>query len=150
MNRDNYYMELALQEAQKAFKKDEVPIGAVIVKDDRIIAQAHNLKESLQDPTAHAEVLAIRQATNKLGGWRLSGSSLYVTIEPCPMCAGAIVQARINTLVYGANDLKAGAAGTLFNLVNDDRLNHRLEVNSGTLEERCSQIMKDFFKKLRS
>ncbi|MCK8826693.1 tRNA adenosine(34) deaminase TadA [Natroniella acetigena] len=148
-NKDEYYMKIALEEAEKAFQKGEVPIAAIIVKNDQIIAKAHNLKESLQDPTAHAEVLAIRQATTSLGGWRLSGSSLYVTIEPCPMCAGAIVQARIDNLVYGANDLKAGAAGTLFNIVSDERLNHRLEVNTGVLEKECSQIMKEFFKKLR-
>ncbi|WP_408955288.1 tRNA adenosine(34) deaminase TadA [Natroniella sp. ANB-PHB2] len=149
INKDEYYMKIALEEAEKAFQKGEVPIAAIVVKNDQVIAKAHNLKEDLQDPTAHAEVLAIRQAANSLGGWRLSGSTLYVTIEPCPMCAGAIVQARIDNLVYGANDLKAGGAGTLFNIVNDERLNHRLEVKSGVLKEDCSQIMKCFFKSLR-
>jgi len=148
MNKE-YYMKEALKEAKKAFDKEEVPIGAVIVKDKKIIARAHNLKEELQDATAHAEVLAIRQAAEKLGGWRLNGCTLYVTIEPCPMCAGALVQSRVDTLVYGATDPKGGAAGTLFNLVDSNLLNHRLEIQHGILEDQCRQIMKSFFRRLR-
>ncbi|PRX26431.1 tRNA(adenine34) deaminase [Orenia metallireducens] len=148
MNKE-YYMQEALKEAKKAFDKEEVPIGAVIVKDNKIIARAHNLKEELQDATAHAEVLAIRQAAQKLGGWRLNGCTLYVTIEPCPMCAGALVQSRVDALVYGATDPKGGAAGTLFNLVDSNLLNHKLAIEYGVLEDKCRQIMKDFFKSLR-
>jgi tRNA(adenine34) deaminase len=148
MNKE-YYMQEALKEAKKAFDKEEVPIGAVIVKDNKIIARAHNLKEELQDATAHAEVLAIRQAAQKLDGWRLNGCTLYVTIEPCPMCAGALVQSRVDALVYGATDPKGGAAGTLFNLVDSNLLNHKLAVEYGVLEDKCRQIMKDFFKSLR-
>jgi tRNA(adenine34) deaminase len=148
MNKE-YYMQEALKEAKKAFDKEEVPIGAVIVKDNKIIARAHNLKEELQDATAHAEVLAIRQAAQKLDGWRLNGCTLYVTIEPCPMCAGALVQSRVDALVYGATDPKGGAAGTLFNLVDSNLLNHKLAIEYGVLEDKCRQIMKDFFKSLR-
>ncbi|WP_018248333.1 tRNA adenosine(34) deaminase TadA [Orenia marismortui] len=150
MKPHQYYMKEALKEAKKAFAKDEVPIGAIIVKDKKIIARAHNLKEKLQDPTAHAEILAIHKAVKVLGGWRLTGSSLYVTIEPCPMCAGALVQSRIDNLIYGATDPKAGAAGSLFNLVNSNKLNHQINVQSGILENDCSQIMKEFFRKLRN
>ncbi|OCL25805.1 tRNA-specific adenosine deaminase [Orenia metallireducens] len=148
MNKE-YYMKEALKEANKAFDKEEVPIGAIIVKDDKIVARAHNLKEELQDATAHAEVLVIRQAAKKLGGWRLNGCTLYVTVEPCPMCAGALVQSRVDALVYGATDPKGGAAGTLFNLVDSNLLNHRLEVEHGILEDQCRQIMRSFFKRLR-
>ena len=149
MDNHEYYMRLALEEANRAFIKKEVPIGAIVVKDGIIIAKAYNLKESLQDPTAHAEILAIKRAVQVLGGWRLEGCTLYVTVEPCPMCAGALVQARVSKLIYGTADSKGGAAGTLFNIVTDERLNHRLDVETGVLEEECSQIMKDFFKKLR-
>lgn len=142
-------MEEALKEAKKALLKEEVPIGAIVVKDDKIIARAHNLKEELQDPTAHAEVLVIRKATEKLGGWRLNGCQLYVSIEPCPMCAGALVQSRVDRLIYGAADPKGGGAGTLFNIVDDHRLNHRIEVKSGILELECKHMMKEFFKSLR-
>ncbi|AGB40066.1 cytosine/adenosine deaminase [Halobacteroides halobius DSM 5150] len=148
-NNDRYYMQLALKEAQKAFNKDEVPIGAIITKEDQVIAKAHNLRESLQDPTAHAEVLVIRKASEVINSWRLIDCSLYVTIEPCSMCAGTLVQSRIDNLIYGATDPKGGAAGTIFNIVNDRRLNHQLNVKSGILEEQCSQIMKNFFKQLR-
>ncbi len=142
-------MKAALKEAQKALLKKEVPIGAVVVKDNQIIARSHNLKEELRDATAHAEVLAIRKAAQNLGGWRLKGCHLYVTIEPCPMCAGALVQSRVDKLIYGASDPKGGGAGTLFNIVDDERLNHRLEVKSGILEAECQDIMKRFFKSLR-
>jgi tRNA(adenine34) deaminase len=146
---DRQYMKLAIKEATKAFNKEEVPIGAVIVKEGEIIARAHNLKESRQDPTAHAEILAIRQAVAKLGGWRLLDCTLYVTIEPCAMCAGALVESRLERLVFGAAEPKSGAAGSLFNLVNNDRLNHRVEVEKNILADECRGLMQDFFAKLR-
>src|SRR6056297_2751685 len=126
MNTHQNYMQLALEEARTAFAKEEVPIGAVIVKDKEVIAKAHNLKESLQDPTAHAEVLAVKKAAQVLASWRLIDCRLYVTIEPCSMCAGTLVQSRVEQLVYGASDPKGGAAGSIFNIVDDDRLNHKL------------------------
>ncbi len=144
-----FYMKEALKEAKKAFELNEIPIGAVIVKDNEIIARGHNLRESTKDPTAHAEILAIRKASAVLGGWRLTTCDLYVTIEPCPMCAGAIIMARINKLFIGSMDFKGGAAGSLYNIVNDDRLNHRTEVVYNVLNNECSNIIKEFFKKLR-
>ena len=143
------YMKVALAEAKKAFAKKEVPIGAVIVKDDKIIAQAHNLKESTQDATAHAEILAIQQAAEKLGGWRLLDCTMYVTVEPCIMCAGALVEARVERLFFGTSEVKRGAAGSLFNVVDHNSLNHRLEVESGLLEKEAKRLMQDFFAKLR-
>jgi tRNA(adenine34) deaminase len=151
-----FYMELALREAESAAKEDEVPIGAVIVHqaDDgsgpRVIASAHNQREQLHDPTAHAEMLAITQAAEALGNWRLERCTLYVTLEPCPMCAGAIVLARIPRVVYGAVDPKAGAATTLYRLLDDPRLNHRSEVVAGVLGQRCGMILSQFFAKKRS
>jgi len=144
------FMEEALLEAEKAYELDEVPIGAVVVKDGRIIGRGHNLRERDKDPTLHAEMIAIRQASAVLGGWRLMDCDLYVTIEPCPMCAGAIQQARIKRLVFGARDPKAGCAGSLYNLLEDPRFNHRVEVTEGIMEDQCSQIMKDYFKQKRS
>ncbi len=146
---DEYFMKEALQEARKAYDLGEVPIGAVIVRDNEIIARGHNLKETNNDPTAHAEIIAIRKASKALNSWRLTNCDLYVTIEPCAMCAGSLVQARINRLIIGAMDPKAGAAGSVYNIVNDERLNHRIEVVYGVLEEECSKIMKDFFRSLR-
>lgn len=143
------FMREALAEANKAFELGEVPIGAVIVKDDKIIAKGHNLRESLKDPTAHAEMIAIRKASKVLGGWRLTGCELYVTIEPCVMCAGAIVMARIEKLIVGAMDPKGGATGSLYNIVDDKRLNHRVEVKYDVLKDECSSIMKRFFQSLR-
>ncbi|SKA05518.1 tRNA(adenine34) deaminase [Selenihalanaerobacter shriftii] len=143
-------MELALAEAKIAYDKDEVPIGAVMVRDDEVIARSHNLKEELNDPTAHAEMLAIRQATEKLGGWRLTDCTLYVTIEPCPMCAGALVQSRVDQLIYGAKDPKAGAAGSIINIVDSPDFNHQLKIKLGILEDKCSNIMKSFFRNLRN
>jgi tRNA(adenine34) deaminase len=149
------YMEQALREAEAAGRDDEVPIGAVIVHEDtasgtrRVIAAAHNQREQLHDPTAHAEMLAITQAAEALGNWRLEGCTLYVTLEPCPMCAGAIVLARIPRVVYGAADPKAGAARTLFQLLDDSRLNHRSEVVPGVLAERCGRILSEFFARKR-
>lgn len=146
---DRDYMQEALEEARKAFSKGEVPIGAVLVRDGRIISRAHNLREELHDPTAHAEILAIREAGKKLGGWRLPDSTLYVTIEPCPMCAGALVQARVSRLVYGAADVKAGAVHSLYNITEDERLNHRLEVTGGVLAEEAAALMREFFRSRR-
>jgi len=143
-------MEEALKEAEKAFIKGEVPIGAVVVIDGRIIGRGHNQKETLKDPTAHAEILAIRDGTRTLGGWRLEGADLYVTVEPCIMCAGAIYQSRIKKVYIGAKDYKGGAVCSLYNVFDDDRLNHKVNYEFGLMEEFCSNIMKKFFKKLRS
>ncbi|GAB6172688.1 tRNA adenosine(34) deaminase TadA [Paradesulfitobacterium aromaticivorans] len=143
------WMRLAFEQAQIAFELGEVPIGAVVVQGDKVIALAHNEKEQRQDPTAHAEVLAIQRATEVLGSWRLSDATLYVTLEPCPMCAGAIIQARLQQLVYGAADLKGGAAGSVMNVLDVTRWNHRVEVIAGIMEEECSQILKDFFMQRR-
>ncbi|MDD6042902.1 MAG: tRNA adenosine(34) deaminase TadA [Eubacteriaceae bacterium] len=145
----NKFMKEALREAEEAFDLGEVPIGAVIVKDDEIIARGHNLTETTKDPTAHAEMIAIREAAEKLGGWRLPGCSLYVTIEPCSMCAGAMVWSRIEKLYIGAMDPKAGACGSVFNIVEEDKLNHRIDVERGIMAEECSAIMKQFFVQLR-
>jgi tRNA(adenine34) deaminase len=142
-------MTEALHEAAKAAAVGEVPIGAVIVKDGSIVAQAHNLRELAHDATAHAEVLAIRQAGQVLGGWRLSGCTLYVTIEPCPMCAGALVQSRVDHVVFGARDPKAWADRNLHEIVQNPGLNHRMEVTEGVLAAECSQIMRDFFRARR-
>ncbi|WP_425805845.1 tRNA adenosine(34) deaminase TadA [Desulfitobacterium sp. Sab5] len=143
------WMRLALEQAKLAYDSGEVPIGAVVVYNNQILALAHNEKEQRQDPTAHAEILAIQRATEKLGAWRLSDAALYVTLEPCPMCAGALVQARLKTLVYGATDLKGGAAGSVMNVLDINRWNHRIEVIVGVMEEECSAILKDFFSKRR-
>ena len=145
----DYYMKLAIQEAQQAYAEDEVPVGAVIVHQERVIASAHNQREMLRDPTAHAEMLAITQAAEALGSWRLEQCTLYVTLEPCPMCAGAIVQARISSVVFGALDPKAGAALSLFNLLDDPRLNHRAELSSGILAEQCGGLLTQFFNEKR-
>jgi len=142
-------MKLALHEASKAFQEDEVPIGAVIVKEGKIISQAHNMRETLKDPTAHAEIIAIKKASEVLEAWRLIDCELYVTIEPCPMCAGAIVLSRIKRLIYGAPDLKAGACGSVMDIVRNPSLNHRVEVTSGILEQECSSIMKNYFRQKR-
>lgn len=144
-----HFIQLALQEAEQALSEDEVPVGAVIVHQQRVIASAHNQREQLRDPTAHAEMIAITQAAESLGSWRLDGCTLYVTLEPCPMCAGAILQARIPVVVYGATDPKAGAAQTLYHLLEDPRLNHRCEVVSGILAEPCGQILTRFFQRQR-
>ena len=142
---DEDFMREALKEAQKAFEEDEVPIGAVIVQNGEILAKAHNLREKLNDPTAHAELIAIRLAADKLNSWRLLDTTIYVTVEPCPMCAGAIVLARVKRLVFGAADLKAGAAGTLMNLLDDARLNHQVEITGGVLEEESRKLLRTFF-----
>ncbi|NLY54550.1 MAG: nucleoside deaminase [Firmicutes bacterium] len=143
------FMREALVEAQKAYELGETPVGAVIVRGGAIIARAHNLRETRRDATAHAELLAIRQANELLGGWRLTRCTLYVTLEPCPMCAGAIVQARVPQLVFGAHDPKAGACGSVMDLVRDPRLNHQVEVCSGILADTSSQLLRRFFAELR-
>ncbi len=143
------FMRMALEEAQLAFSEEEIPIGAVVVCDGRVIAKAHNMREQLKDPTAHAEILAMREAARYLGGWRLHRCDLYVTIEPCPMCAGAIVQARIKNLVFGASDEKAGCCGTVYNLLDEAKFNHRVPVTKGVLQEECAKMMSDFFKRKR-
>ena len=143
-----YYMNIALEEAKKAYDKNEVPIGALIVYDDKIIARSHNLREALNKATSHAEILAIEQANEALNSWRLDSCTLYVTIEPCPMCSGAIIQSRIKHLVYGANDPKAGTHQSVMNVF-DLPFNHKVEVTSGIMEEECSRIMSRFFKELR-
>jgi len=144
------YMRAALAQAQAAAEQNEVPIGAVIVHQDRIIARAHNQRQTLTDPTAHAEMIALTQAAAYLGDWRLQGCTIYVTLEPCAMCAGALVQARIDRLVYGPADPKAGACETLYRIVHDERLNHRVEVITGIMEEPCRQILQKFFTRKRS
>ena len=142
-------MRLALLQAWKAFDQGEVPIGAVVVQNDEIIAAAHNEKERRSDPTAHAEILAIRKAADAVGSWRLPDAILYVTLEPCPMCAGAILQARLKQIVYGCADLKGGAVGSVMNVLDRTLWNHRVEVTAGILEEECSEVLKSFFRKMR-
>ena len=142
-------MQEALKEARKAFQEEEVPIGAVIVHQGKIIARGHNQVERLKDPTAHAEIIAITSAANYLGTKWLNQASLYVTIEPCSMCAGALVLARIKNLSFGASDPKTGACGSVINIVNHKKLNHRIKVTGGILQEACGSILKDFFKKKR-
>ncbi|WP_218140630.1 tRNA adenosine(34) deaminase TadA [Propionispora vibrioides] len=146
---DNYYMGLALLEARQAYSLGEIPIGAVLVVGDEVVARAHNMREIWNDATAHAEVIAIREACQKLGRWRLTGATIYVTIEPCPMCAGALVMSRVDRLVYGSSDYKAGAVESIFNVVQHDALNHRLEVTAGVRAQECSALMKDFFRERR-
>ncbi len=144
-----FFMEKALQEAQAAFDKDEVPIGAVIVRDNQIIGRGYNLTESLKDATAHAEMIAITSAAEKVGDWRLEDCTLFSTIEPCAMCAGAAVLSRIKTIVYGARDPKFGACGSIFEIPTEPRLNPRIEIISGVLEEDSIALMQSFFQKLR-
>ena len=149
MDKNKAFMAEALKEAALAAEMGEVPIGAVIVRGDEIIAADHNLVETSKDPTAHAEMLAIRQAAARLGDWRLTGCHMYVTVEPCSMCAGAIVWARIEKLFIGTDDPKGGACGSIFNIPQEKKLNHYTEIETGLLREECSEIMKTFFKKLR-
>lgn len=146
---DSWYMKKALQEAQKAYKKGEVPIGAVIVKSGIIVSKGYNEKELKQDPTAHAEMVAIKKACKKLGTWRLNDCDMYVTLEPCTMCAGALLHARIRNLYIGTADLKAGAVGSIIDVLKVEKFNHRIEVMYGIMEEECSGILKQFFKELR-
>jgi len=144
------YMQLALETARRAPVMGEVPIGAVLVLDSQVLSRAHNCRESWQDPTAHAEVIALREAAARLGTWRLTGTTLYVTIEPCSMCAGAMIQARVSRLVFGARDPKAGACGSVFNLPDERRLNHRVQVIGGLLEQECQELMRAFFRERRN
>ncbi len=148
-DRDRDYMRLALEEARKAAAQGEVPIGAVLVRDDQVLAQAHNFRELWQDPTAHAEVVAIREAATQSGSWRLTDTTLYVTLEPCAMCIGAIILARIPRLVFGAVDPKAGACGSIVDLPAERRLNHRVEVIGGVLEQESQELLQAFFRQLR-
>ncbi|MEX0716656.1 MAG: tRNA adenosine(34) deaminase TadA [Planctomycetaceae bacterium] len=150
LNPHEPWMRRALDQAVAAFDAGEVPIGAVVVHADRVIGEGHNLRETLRDPTAHAEMIAITQAAESLGSWRLLDCTLYVTLEPCPMCAGAIVQARIPTVVYGTPDPKAGACHTLYRITSDDRLNHRATVLGGVLREDCRAILQEFFRQQRA
>ena len=143
------WMHVALRQAQMAFEQGEVPIGAVIVHNGQVIAVAHNEREQKNDPTAHAEVLVIQRAAKVLESWRLTDATLYVTLEPCPMCAGAIMQSRIKQLVYGAMDLKGGATGSVMNVLDYTLWNHRVDVVAGVLEDECKDILKLFFKRLR-
>ena len=146
---DQLYMKLALQQAALAAAKGEVPVGAIIVQSNRIVGKGHNRRETWCDPTAHAEMIAIRDAAETLGGWRLPECTMYVTLEPCAMCAAAIVHARIDRVVFGVRDPKTGFAGSLGNLLQDERLNHQVEITEGILADECGQILSDFFKTLR-
>ena len=143
------YMKEALKEAVKAYNKGEIPVGAVIVKDDKIIARAHNQKEEKKDTTKHAEILAIQKASKKLKAWRLQDCEMYVTLEPCSMCAGALIQARVKKVIIGTMDEKTGACGSVLNLLGDYKFNHKVEVETGILKENCEKLLKDFFKTLR-
>lgn len=149
LTKDEKYMLEAIKEAKKAESKDEVPVGAIIVLNDKIIARAHNLKENSQTATNHAEVLAINKANKKLSSWRLIDATMYVTLEPCLMCAGAIIQSRIKKVVYGAKDLKAGAIESIININDIKTINHHIEVTHGILEEQCSSIISNYFKNKR-
>lgn len=144
------FMKEALKQAQKAYEKLEVPVGAVIVKDGKIIARAYNQKEEKNDTTNHAEILAIKKASKKIGSWRLNDCDMYVTLEPCSMCAGALIQARIRKVYIGALDEKTGACGSVLNLLNDYKFNHNVEVETGILKEECENMLKNFFKELRN
>jgi tRNA(adenine34) deaminase len=148
LTEDEKWMQYALAEAQEAFQEGEVPVGAVVVWDGRIIGRGHNRTESLQDPTAHAEILAIGAAATSLKSWRLQDASIYVTVEPCSMCAGALILARVRRLVFGARDPKAGACGSVFNIVRDSRLNHTVDITGG-LAEQAAELVRSFFRQLR-
>ena len=143
------FMKEALKEAQKAYDKKEIPVGAVIVKDNKIIARAHNVKEEKNDTTKHAEIIAIQKASKKLNAWRLTGCEMYVTLEPCSMCAGALIQSRISKVYIGTMDYKSGACGSVLNLLKDYEFNHKVEMEKDILQEDCEKILKDFFKELR-
>ncbi|MEO4055636.1 tRNA adenosine(34) deaminase TadA [Solibacillus sp. CAU 1738] len=147
--KDRFFMKEALEEAKKARDLGEVPIGAVLVYEDEIIARAHNLRETTQNAVTHAELMAIQQACEKIGSWRLEKTTLYVTLEPCPMCAGAILQSRVPRVVYGARDIKAGCVDSLYRLLNDARFNHECDVVEGILADECGNILTDFFRSLR-
>ena len=149
MGEKEKFMKEALKEAMKAYNKLEIPVGAVIVKDGKIVSRAHNVKEEKKDTTKHAEIIAIQKASKKLESWRLTDCEMYVTLEPCSMCAGALIQARIKKVHIGAMDEKTGACGSVLNLLEDYKFNHRVEVENGICKEKCENILKDFFKELR-
>ncbi len=149
MQNDELYMQEALHLAEEAYRREEVPVGAVLVYDGRILIGNHNRREEMEDATAHAEILVLREAGRLLGSWRLPKTTLYVTLEPCPMCAGALIQARVSRLVFGTRDPKAGAVVSLYDLLRDHRLNHRLEFTEGVLQKQCSEILKRFFQQRR-
>ena len=142
-------MREALAEARKAFEKDEVPVGAIVVQDGVVIGRGHNLRETLNDPTAHAEIVALREAARTIGNWRLEGTTVYVTLEPCPMCAGALVLARVERLVFGAYDPKAGGVVSLMGILSDERLNHQVEFVGGVLAQESLELLRGFFRKRR-
>jgi len=146
---DKFFMHEAIKEAQKAYEKDEVPIGAVAVFKNQIIGRGHNQTERLKDPTAHAEIIAITAAANALNSWRLKDVTVYTTVEPCIMCAGALVLARVKKIIFGVRDEKFGGCGSVFNIVNEKRLNHRIEIIEGILKDECFSLLKSFFKKKR-
>ena len=143
------YMKQALIEARKAYEKEEIPVGAIIVRDNKIMAKAHNIKEEKNDTTKHAEIIAIQKASKKLGSWRLNDCEMYVTLEPCAMCAGALIQSRIKKVYIGTMDLKTGACGSVLNLLEDYTFNHKVEIEKGIMQQECEKILKDFFKMLR-
>ena len=143
------FMKIALKEAKKAYDKEEIPVGAVIIKDGKVVAKAHNLKEQKKDTTKHAEIIAIQKASKKLDSWRLQDCEMYVTLEPCSMCAGALIQSRIKKVYIGTMDYKTGACGSVLNLLNDYKFNHYVEIETGILADECEKILKDFFKELR-
>ena len=147
---DDAFMRVALDEARQALEHGDVPVGAVIVAEGSIVSSGHNEKEAFQDPTAHAEMIAIRAACERAGSWRIPGHTLYVTMEPCPMCAGAIVASRLDRVVYAAPDLRAGAAYSLYNILQDPRLNHRCEITTGVLQEGSVQLLERFFSDKRT
>ena len=144
------YMKEALKEAKKAYDKQEIPVGAIIVKDNKIIARAHNIKEEKNDTTKHAEIIAIQRASKKLNSWRLIDCEMYVTLEPCSMCAGALIQSRIKKVYVGTMDAKTGACGSVLNLLRDFPFNHKVEIETGVMQKECENILKDFFKILRN
>jgi len=146
---DEQYMRQAIEAAKIAQENGDVPIGAVVVYENQIIGRAYNQREQLKDPTAHAEIIALTQAAAFIESWRLHGCTMFVTLEPCAMCAGALVLGRLDRLVYGCNDPKAGACGSLYNIVQDERLNHRLEITSGVLADECAKLLQDFFRQKR-
>ena len=148
-NTDQKFMLLALKEAQKSYNKEEIPVGAVIVKDGQIIARGHNLKETKNDTTNHAEIIAIKKASKKLKSWRLTGCTMYVTLEPCTMCAGALIQARLDKVVIGTMDEKTGACGSVLNVLEDYKFNHKVEIEKGILEKECRDVLQSFFRELR-
>ena len=144
------FMKEALKEAQKSYKKEEIPVGAIIVKDGKIIARGHNLKETKTDPTKHAEIIAIQKACKKLQTWRLTGCTMYVTLEPCSMCAGSLIQSRLDKVVIGTMDEKTGACGSVLNLLADYKFNHIVQIETGIMQEECKKILHQFFKELRA